>query len=300
MYSLSTSWNSRRHKDGPRIISEITAAGFKSVELDWSLTANTVRDILLLKKSGRIKISSLHNMCPIPDGIEPRMASPDYYSLASLDEKERELAIYAAMTTIDYAEEFEAGAVILHLGRVDTKDRTRELDSVFDDKEKFYKLRDDAVREREENEDGYFKNALKSLDELVPYALRSGVPLAIENRYYYSEIPAIQETEKIFASFGPGSLYYWHDVGHAEVFERLGFARHEDFLDKFSDRLIGVHLHDIIGRITDHNAPGFGSFDFGILKRYISKDTIKVIEAHGPVSAAQLRQSVDYLDKVLG
>jgi hypothetical protein len=38
---------------------------------------------------------------------------------------------------------------------------------------------------------------------------------------------------------------YWHDVGHAEVQQRLGFASHEGWLSQFKDRMVGVHLHDI-------------------------------------------------------
>lgn len=295
MYSLSTSWNSERHRNGFDVVNEIKALGFDSIELDWSLTETMVRDILSMKESGVIKISSLHNICPIPKGVDQTKASPDYYSLASGDDAERALAVAAAKSTIDYAKRFGARAVVLHTGRVKMRERMRELDSAFCDKEKFVRLREEMIRQREDLKDGYLDNVISCLSELVSYADRAGVALAIENRFYYGEIPLIPEFAVIFEVFKRGRLYYWHDVGHAEVFNRLGLASHTDFLDKFSNRLIGIHLHDIMGAMADHKPPGLGDFDFGILKPYIDNEIIKVIEAHEPASAEQIRQSVDYL-----
>ncbi|MDP2912685.1 MAG: sugar phosphate isomerase/epimerase [Candidatus Omnitrophota bacterium] len=300
MYSLSTSWNSERHRYGFDVVNEIKALGFDSIELGWSLTETMVRDILSMKESGVIKISSLHNICPIPKGVDQTRASPDYYSLASDDDAERALAVAAAKSTIDYAKRFGARVVVLHTGRVKMRERMRELDSAFSDKEKFVRLREEMIRQREELKDGYLDNVIRCLGELVPYADRSGVALSIENRFYYGEIPLIPEFAVIFEVFKRGKLYYWHDAGHAEVFNRLGLASHTEFLDKFSNRLIGIHLHDIIGIMADHNPPGLGDFDFTILKPYINGDTIKVIEAHEPANAEQIRQSVDYLNRVLG
>lgn len=298
MYSLSTSWNASGHKSGIEIINEIREIGFDTVELGFALTEETVREILTLKNKGAISISSLHNMCPLPPEVPPEKASPDFYSLSSLDDKERNAAIKAAKNTIDYAGLFGARAVVFHVGRVEIKERIRELASLSDDKRRFDTVKKEMVDERSSKKDPYVKKAAKSLEEIVPYAKKAGIAPAIENRYYYREIPLIEEFEEIFTRFRKGDLFYWHDVGHAEVFTRLGLARHRDFLEKFSDRLLGVHLHDIIHMIEDHRAPGMGTFDFRELKKYIRKDTIKVIEAHQPATGSEIRRSVEYLNKI--
>ena len=300
MFSLSTSWNSVLHEKGADIINEVKGLGFDTVELDFALEPKVVNEILDLKDKGLIKVSSLHNICPLPEGVEPDEASPDYYSMASLDEKERRLAVEAAKNTIDYAKKFSARAIVLHAGRVQIKDRTRELASLAGDRKRFDALRREMIRERDEKKGGYLDSVFKSLDELVPYAEQMEVALGLENRYYYREIPLIEELEEIFERFGAGSLQYWHDVGHAEVFERLGLARHKDFLNKFSDRLIGIHLHDIIGLVTDHRVPGLGTFDFKILKPYITNKTIKVLEVHQPAHAEEVRRGARYLVSILG
>ncbi|MDP3804639.1 MAG: sugar phosphate isomerase/epimerase family protein [Candidatus Omnitrophota bacterium] len=300
MYSLSTSWNSFRHKSGDELVGEIKSIGFDTIELNFAMTESMVKDILALTQRSEIKVSSLHNICPLPAEIGLDEASPDYYSLASPDEEERELAVGVAKNTIRYARMFGAKAVVLHAGRVQIKDRMRELAALTGDTEAFNALKAQMIRERDEKKGGYLDNVIKSLAELVPYASQMKVLLGIENRYYYREIPLIDELEAIFNNFNSGEVFYWHDAGHAEVFDRLGITKHEDLLERFANRLIGVHLHDIMGVMDDHKPPGLGTFDFRILKPYLKKDTIKVIEAHHPATANQIRKGAEYLKKIFG
>lgn len=238
-------------------------------------------------------------MCPLPPEISPANASPDYYSLSSSDEDERSRALTAAKETLSCAKKLGARAVVLHAGRIPTKDRTRELASLIGDKAAFIGLRDRMISERRDNAGGSLDNVMKSMDELVPCAKELGVAIGVENRYYYGEIPTSTELEALFSRFKEGDLYYWHDVGHAEVFERLGLCRHRDLLDKFAHRLIGIHLHDIMGAINDHKPPGSGTFDFSLVKPYIRPDTIRVMEVHQPATADDIRHGAEYLKKIL-
>ncbi len=300
MFSLSASWNSSEHSDGYSLIEEIKDAGFGTVELSFALTERMVRDVLELKKSGEINVSSLHNICPLPEEIAVDEASPDYYSLASPDIEERELAVAVTKNTVDWAAKLGARAVVLHTGRVQIKDGTRDLALLVEDRARFDSFKSYMISEREKKKDGYLANVIKSLGELVPYAKAKNVALALENRYYYREIPIFEEFEAIFSNFKYWDLYYWHDVGHAEVFDRLGLCRHKDLLERFADRLLGVHLHDIMGVMNDHKAPGLGTFDFNTLKPYLGKDTIRVMEVHQPASIEQIRKGAEHLYNILG
>lgn len=298
MFSLSTSWNSSRHKNGFDLINEIKQAGFDTVELNFALTEEVVADIYAIKERSEIKVSSLHNMCPLPKEIPPGEASPDYYSLASADEDERRLAVDIAKNTIGTAAKFGARAVVIHAGRVRIEDRTRDLARLVDGGKESSGLRARMIKERNEFKRGCLDSVLSSLKELVPYAKDLEISLGIENRYYYREIPLAEEMEIILSNFRKGDIFYWHDAGHAEVFERLGLIKHTDLLRKFHDRLLGIHLHDIIGAMSDHKVPGQGTFDFSMLKEFITKDTIKVMEVHQPSSAEELRLGVSYLKKI--
>ena len=300
MLSLSASWNSHQHNDGYSLIDEIKKAGFDTVELGFALTERVVEDVLSIKEDGAIKVSSLHNICPLPKEVAVDEASPDYYSLASPDAEERELAVAVTKNTIDWAWKLEASAVVLHAGRVQVKDGTRDLALLTGDRMRFDDFKNYMIKEREKKKDNYLGNVIKSLEELIPYAKERSISLGMENRYYYREIPIFEEFEELFSHFKYWDLYYWHDVGHAEVFERLGLYRHKDLLERFADRLLGIHLHDIMGVMDDHKAPGLGTFDFNMLKPYLKKDTIKVMEVHQPAGIEQVRRGAEYLNRILG
>jgi sugar phosphate isomerase/epimerase len=300
MFSLSTSWNHTNHTTGKGIITEIRAAGFDTAELNFALTRPIVEEIIALKDAGIIRISSLHNMCPLPDEIAPGKASPDYYSLAALTDAERGRAVAVAKETIACAARCGARAVVLHAGRVEMKDRTRELAALVGDARRAAAFRDEMKEERSTKSEAHLAAAITSIGELIPFAAEKGIALGIENRYYYREIPLIDEIDHILHHFRRANVYYWHDTGHAEAFERLGLVRHRDLLERFSNRLLGLHLHDIIGPMGDHHAPGCGTFDFRMLAPYITRDTITVIEAHQPATADDLRRSALYLAGVFG
>jgi sugar phosphate isomerase/epimerase len=298
-YSISTSWNSKLHKTGRGIVDDIKKTGLDTIELNFALTENVVCEILSIRRSGGIKVSSLHNMCPLPAEITGDNPSPDHYSIASPDGDERALAVRIARNTIDYAKKFDAKAIVLHAGRVEIKDRTHELVTYAGDKARFDIIKKEMASEREFKKAPHIESVMKSLDELGAYAKASEIRIGIENRYHHREIPSMCELEIIFENFRSDNIGYWHDTGHAEAFERLGFCKHKELLDKFSSRLIGIHIHDIIGMTDDHKAPGSGTFDFRMLKPYMQGDLIKVLEVHQPATAREIRCSVEYLDKVL-
>lgn len=299
--ALSTSWNAFRYTQGEKLILEIKALGFTEVELSFNLTLAMVEGIAKLVKSRTIQVVSLHNFCPIPDGLRREEALPDYYSLASLSEEARQLALRQTKKTIDTAEELEAKAVVLHIGRVEVPDRTRQLIGLYQNglsgSGEFIRLRNEIIQEREEAVKPFFANALKSLDELNRYAIKKSISLGIETRFYFREIPALEELGVILSKFEGGNLFYWHDTGHAQVMECLGFNSHKAYLDLYAKNLLGVHLHNL-SKCDDHQAPSNGELDFKWLKPYLKKDTLKVIEAHHPATPEEIKASKELLEKI--
>ena len=301
---LSTSWNAFRHTDGLSLINEIKALGFEGVELSFNLTSAMVTDVEKLVREGSIRVPSIHNFCPIPDNVQREAALPDYYSMSSKDEDQRMHAVRQSKITIDTAARLNGQAVVLHCGRVEIPDRTTDLISLFNKGQhrspSFAALRDEITRQRNEFKKPFLENTLRSLDELNAYAASRKIKLGIETRYYFREIPFLDEIGVILDTFKDSQVYYWHDTGHAQLMENLGFiSSHEEFLKMYGHRMLGIHLHDISG-CSDHQPPGTGELDFSRIKGYISNSTIKVIEAHHPATVNQIRKSVEYLKKVLG
>lgn len=280
---------------------EIRALGFDTVELSFNLTKAMVRSVAASVRRGRIRVASVHNYAPVPDRIPRSLALPDCLSLSSDDENERAQAVRFTKRSIDTAHDLHAQCVILHCGRVAVVDRTRDLCRLYRqgkaESDEFLELRERALHERSALAAASLEEVLRSIDELAPYARRRNISLGIETRFYHREIPSFEELGSILRRFRGADVYYWHDTGHAQVMENLGFYRHKDFLDAYRYALIGVHLHDLRG-CSDHLAPGKGEFDFSLLRPYLAKATHKVLEVHQPEAAEEIRSGVRCLMRV--
>jgi len=300
--ALSTSWNAYRYTNGTKLVTEITKIGFTAIELSFNLTVRIVKDIARLVDKGVITVTSLHNFCPIPDKIDRSLALPDFYSIASPDEDARKQALKYTKRTIDTAERLRAKAVVLHTGRVEIPDRTKVMIRLYQNglanSEDYRFEREKAIREREEFSKPFFENALKSLDELNSYARKAGILLGVETRVYHREIPSFNEIGIILDKLSGGNIRYWHDTGHAQIMQDLGFYNHLDFLKAYSKEMLGIHLHDVAAGCRDHQAPPQGHIDFKALKPYVGDGVLKVLEAHRPASAEDIAGSKRFLEEV--
>src|SRR3954467_5542739 len=125
MYSFSTCWNSHRHTDGRAMLREIRALGFEHAELSHGIRVSLLPGIVEAVADGEIKISSLHNFCPLPMGVNS--AAPNLYQFSSDRPRERELAERYTLKTIELAARLKAPLVVLHSGSIEMKDYTDKL-----------------------------------------------------------------------------------------------------------------------------------------------------------------------------
>jgi sugar phosphate isomerase/epimerase len=97
----------------------------------------------------------------------------------------------------------------------------------------------------------------RSLDKICEVALRYGVTLGIENRYYLHQFPSFNEMGNIFSRFEGAPVGLWLDTGHAAAQEKLGQPGPGKYLSAYGENLKGFHLHDIKAN-NDHQIPGSG------------------------------------------
>ncbi len=303
MYSVSTSWNGLQAASGEAILKEIQDTGCRYLELGFSMSRKKVEQIQRSRFQYMLKISSVHNYCPVPVDSDPAVFTPDYYSLSSPDRQERRRALDLTIQTLHWAKELDAQAVIIHGGRVEIPEHTRELialhQSAGPQSEEYQKLKNTMVKTREERKTPFLMSLVRSLDELISEAERLNIQLCLENRFYYREIPSFEEIGDIFADFkGARNLHNWHDVGHAEVRDRLGLEKHQEYLKAYQDTMFGIHLHDV-RVMQDHLVPGQGDFNFKGLNPYLKHNTIKVIEVHQPATGEDIKKGIEFLDKTI-
>ncbi len=297
MYSLSTCWNSSRHTDGRAMLREIRDLGFEYAELSHGIRLSLVPGIFDAVKAGEIKISSLHNFCPLPVGVNG--AAPNLYEFSSERDRERESAIKHTLRTFDFAARVGAPLVVLHFGRMELKDYSGKLKALLEKGKRgtpeFQKLTKEAEAARQSKKKRFYENSCAVLQQLAAAAEKTGLKLGIEIREAVEELPVESDFQMLLLEFPAPTVYYWHDTGHAQIKQELGFIDHAQFLAAHAERLAGFHLHDVVFPAHDHFPPGAGSIDFAALKPYVRPEHIKVFELSPRVPVDAARAGIAHL-----
>jgi sugar phosphate isomerase/epimerase len=126
------------------------------------------------------------------------------------------------------------------------------------------------------------------------------VKLGIENREALEEIPFDNEFEDFFREFSSPSVVYWHDIGHAQIKENLGFIGHRQHLESMSERLYGFHVHDVKFPGRDHQAPGSGMVDFAGLAPLVRPNHLKVFEFSPSMTPQEAERGVEHVKHLWG
>ena len=302
MYSFSTCWNSARHTDGRAMLREIRDLGFEYAELSHGIRISLVPGILEAVRAGEIKISTLHNFCPLPVGIEK--PSPNLFEFSSDRERDRQLAIKHTLNTLDFAVKVGAPLVVLHFGSMDLKDYTSKLKELLERGEKgspkFLKVVAEANAAREAKKKKSYDHARDTLRELYGEAKARKLKFGIEIREAVEELPIESDFKSLLEEFPAPVVNYWHDVGHAQIKAELGFINHAQFLAERAGRLVGFHIHDVKFPARDHFPPGGGDIDFAALAPFVKPEHIKVFELSPKVPLDSVTRSVAHLKRIWG
>ncbi|MHB8135413.1 MAG: HAD-IIIA family hydrolase [Anaerolineaceae bacterium] len=267
--------------------------GFNKIELNHQVDSKMFATIDL----GEMNVSSVHEPCPA-DISAVALKEKDWL-ISSTNELFRQRGVHSIKRSIDLAAQLKAPLIVVHCGQVnmDTFFETR-LRTIFNDgksdsveyrtlKQKYIDLRTSLIASH--------MIALKqSLIELLNYAAHFNIRLGLENRYHYFDIPTPDEMEELLALAGSSALGFVYDVGHAQTMDRLGFFSHEEWLKRFSSRMLETHIHDVKG-VTDHLAPGLGEVDFDRIAPYLFPDVIRTLELHVVNTPEQVSMGLDYL-----
>jgi sugar phosphate isomerase/epimerase len=231
-------------------------------------------------------------------------AAPNLYQFSAERARERELAERYTLKTLEFAERVHAPVVVLHSGSIDMKNYTDKLIDMVDRGEKetgrYQKLCAEVAKKSQAKKEPFFERTKAMLKKIALEAESRGIKLGIENRQALEELPLDSDFPFLFKELDSPSFIYWHDTGHAQIKENLGFINHLLHLESLRDRLGGFHVHDVQFAGKDHCAPGTGKVNFAALAPVIKPSHIKVFEFSPGLSEKEVHEGVAHVKRLWG
>ncbi len=277
--SVSTMWGVNYFASLGDFLEASRRIGFGKVELNHQVNSIMLESIQM---DGH-QFSSVHEPCPAD--ISVAVLKQQDWLISATDEFCRREGVKAMQRSIDLAQRIGAHTVVVHSGSVDS-DRAMEdrLCALFtagkEHSKEFVELKLQLEKRRRELAPPRFQAVKKSLIELLDYAEGKGICLGLENRFHYMEFPSPDELGELLTLAGQEHLGFLYDVGHAQALSRLGFFPQEKWLKRFAPRIVGTHLHDVVG-IQDHRVPGDGDVDFKKIAARLPAHAIRTLEFQG-------------------
>jgi sugar phosphate isomerase/epimerase len=284
------------------MLREIRDLGFDYAELSHGIRVSLLPGIFEAVEAGEIRISTLHNFCPLPMGVTH--AAPNLYEFSSEKPRDQDLVLRHTLKTIEFAARMKAALVVLHFGSMDLKDYSGKLEEMLARGEKmtpkYDKLCAEAAKAREARKGKFFARSCAVLKKLLPEAEKRQLKFGIENREALQELPVENDFPGLFKDMASPAVAYWHDTGHAQIKENLGFINHFVHLESLAAHLAGFHIHDVQYPARDHCPPGTGTVNFAALAPLVKPHHIKVFEFSPSMSPEMARLGVQHVKKLWG
>jgi sugar phosphate isomerase/epimerase len=158
----------------------------------------------------------------------------------------------------------------------------------------------EAAAARDARKEKFFERTCETLRQIVPVAEKHGIKLGCENREAIQELPVESDFPFLFREFNSPSVVYWHDTGHAQIKDNLGFIHHPMHLRTLAPHLAGFHVHDVKAPLRDHCSPGTGTVDFAALKPFVKPEHIKVFELSPSLPLDSVQRGIAHLKRIWG
>ena len=291
--ALSSMWGVDQRLPFNQTFVEAQRIGFTRFELNHKVSPELYQQY----DHDHFYIATVHEPCPAEMTYEARKLAD--IAISSLDEKCRTRSVDEIKGSVDLAVGLGSRSVVIHPGGIACdKSRDYRLRELFQrglrNTLAYQALLDEAIADRKLRVQPHFDKVIKSLEEIIRFADGSDIAIGLENRYRYYDIPLPDEMAELLALCNEDWFGFQYDVGHAHTLDVLGFSDHFEWLEQFSERMIGVHLHDVCG-ITDHQVPGMGDVDFARIAPYIPINAQRTVEIGPQANLAQMAEGLKLL-----
>lgn len=297
MLSLSTAWFNDPSVSMPEVLARVRRLGFPAIEWGISKLQINADEVAAAVRDGEILVPSIHAVAGFNTeaGIDPRGSH-----IGSPDNAKRQATVDALCRTIDLARRLGARAVVTHAGAIGgpLAARVALLVALFQAQGDSPDFRHELEELRPLRAAEAPDRLARTIDSLGEVARRAGeFPVGVEVHYHYNSLPLPDELQAMFDALGPW-LGYWHDCGHARMMEIFAGVPEMSWLDRFRDRLLGVHIHDMI-RTADHQPPGQGQLELPtIAARLADHPCVRVVELAAQWSAEQVVAGRVHLERI--
>ncbi len=293
--ALSTMWHVDQAEPFNVTFDTARSIGISRFELNHQVTPKHLAGW----DRNRNYVCTVHDPCPAPESLT--VLKNNDVLVSSLDEGRRRQAVDLVKQTFDLAVSLGSRSIVLHTGTVQCdRSRDRQLRKMFEagknDSDEYARLRDEMVQHRAQYATGHLEAVKKSLQDIISFARGSGVTIGIENRYRYYDLPLPDEMEQLLALSDDSCFGFQLDTGHAHALETLGVCEKNTWMDRFSRRMIGVHLHDVRG-LTDHQIPGKGDVDFTAIAAHLPENCYKTLEITPLATPEEIAVSLAFLEQ---
>ena len=260
--------------------------GFEHIELSHGIRIALVPGILNAVEEKLIKVSSVHNFCPLPTGVMG--AAPNLYEPTARSAQEQDLWFRHTLKTLDFAVRVKASLMVIHSGsmRFLLGNPERKLEKLIEAAREDEALSPSvaayigkALGRLRKRQVAPRRRLLQNFQRIAPFARDRGIRVAIENREGFIELPLDEDMSSFLAELGEPQVFgYWHDVGHAQLKEEQGIIKHADHLECNRARQFGFHLHDVSEGGRDHQEIGSGVTDWSMISSFFRPDDLLVLE----------------------
>lgn len=291
--ALSTMWGVDQDMPFNQTFQVAREAGISRFELNHKVSAELFDEF----DKDHYYVSSVHDPCPAMIPLSD-LTRQDI-QISSLNEENRIKAVDIVKRTIDLAVRLGSRSVVVHPGGiVGDRSRDRELRKLWEaglkDTAEYDALKTETIADRAKKAPPHLEQVLKSLMEILAFAVDTKIAIAVENRYRYYDIPIIDEMQLLLDVSDADWYGFQYDCGHAQALGALGYSEHEEWLKRYGKRIIGTHLHDVIG-ITDHQVPGIGDIDFSMIASYLPQNTIRTLEIGAQATMDEIIRGAEFL-----
>ena len=273
--------------------------GFDSFDFGPSTTEARLED----RELREFPISSFHAPLFLPLSDLKKLTSAET-ELGSLNQALRMEAVDAICRTIDLAHSLGITTIAVHVGTVNMPTESyKRLHAMYDadlqSSDEYQSLAREILQRRNKIVEPQLEAAVDSLQIIGRRAAEMGVHVGLENRCEQTGMPNFDDMQVLLSEVSNYPIGFWFDLGHAAVQENLGFIAHTKWIDTFSDRIIGIHIHDVIGR-KDHLAPGTGNLNWQTMVAQLPQEPVWVFECSRDVAAKQVAEGTTLIHSILG